>query len=329
MEYVDGVSLDRLLEKNGILPVSIACYIAYRVGEGLLYAHTEGIIHRDIKPSNVMISRKGEVKIMDFGISRSLTVADSITSPGVFIGTPAYASPEQLNGSIVDSRSDIFSFGVMLYEMLTGRTPFEHTPSGAREWRYRNARKFNREIPRFINYLLKNCLKYKPSRRYQSMSEPISVLSKYVEKNDSQGLKNLLVELVDKYFSPDADKTVTLKIKKVGRESYRTNPWQVIKFITVVSAFVLIFAQYHYVKNSVLFRGPAGALMLSVSPWGNVEIKGHYEGKISNTFQIIELPAGEYSVKVENPFCETTVFKVNIKKDITYKKEINLKNCRE
>jgi serine/threonine-protein kinase len=94
------------------------------VAEGLAEAHRLGVIHRDLKPSNIMIDKEGSVRIMDFGIARSLT-AKRITGARVMIGTPEYMSPEQVEGKEVDQRSDIYSLGVILYEMVTGRVPFE------------------------------------------------------------------------------------------------------------------------------------------------------------------------------------------------------------
>lgn len=331
MEYVDGIPLSILIEKIKILPIPVACYIALKVGDGLAYAHREGIIHRDIKPSNVMISKKGDVKIMDFGISRSITLADSLTSPGIFIGTPAYASPEQLEGSVVDNRTDIFAFGAMFFEMLTGRAPFKsgEQANGKKRWKFVNSRRFNREIPRFLNKLLKNCLRYNPEKRYRSIEEPIQILSAYIAKKIKGDPKVMLINLLDKYLFCDSDKTVTLKVSEKQEMIPNNIHWQVLKFIFVVAAFTAISVQYHYVKDSRIFTGPTGILRISVTPWGNVRIKNYFEGRISDLDQEISLPVGEYSVRVENPFCEPVLWNVKIRKDITFEKRIELKNCRQ
>jgi serine/threonine protein kinase len=335
MEYVDGVPLSHLMEKVKILPISVACYITLKVSEGLAYAHNEGIIHRDIKPSNVMISKKGDVKIMDFGISRSLD--DSLTSPGIFIGTPAYASPEQLEGSVVDNRTDIFSFGAMFFEMLTGRVPFksDETKNVKKRWKYVNSRRFNKDIPRFINRLLKKCLQRDPSKRYSNIEEPMGILFDYVSKKIKGDPRNILINLLEEYGFGEKDKTVSLPALSSGRkvsvaEEKVANQviWRVLKFLFVVSAFAIIFIQYHYVKESQLFSGPKGSLRISVVPWGDVIIKNYFEGRISDVYQEIFLPVGEYSVRVENPFCEPYVWNVKIKKDITFEKKIDLKNCK-
>ncbi len=326
MEYVDGIPLSRLMENVKIIPLRVACYIALKVAEGLAYAHSEGIVHRDIKPSNVMISRKGDVKIMDFGISRSLD--DSLTSPGVFIGTPAYASPEQLEGAVVDNRTDIFAFGAMFFEMLTGKVPFDSQRSGDRRWKFTNPRRFNRDIPRFIVRLIKNCLKYDPSKRYRSIQEPIDIISTFISKNIKGNPKDLLINFLEEYGFGERDKTVSLKVPAREEEISKQIIWTVLKFIFVVGALVFIFVQYHYIKDSEIFQGPGGVLRISVIPWGNVTIKNYFEGKVSDLNQDIPLPVGEHLIRVENPFCEPYEWMVKINKDITYEKKIELKNCK-
>jgi serine/threonine protein kinase/Tfp pilus assembly protein PilF len=124
MEYVRGEDLKSFIRRSGRLTVDKAITIAGQVCEGLAEAHRQGIVHRDLKPQNVMIDRDGNARIMDFGIARSLT-GKGITGEGTFIGTPEYMSPEQVEGRDIDQRSDIYSLGIVLYEMLTGRRPFE------------------------------------------------------------------------------------------------------------------------------------------------------------------------------------------------------------
>src|SRR5512136_1540413 len=123
MEYVRGEDLKQLIRKVGRLSPGQAIAIARQVCDGLEEAHKLGVIHRDLKPQNIMIDEEGRARIMDFGIARSLA-GKSITGAGVLIGTPEYMSPEQVEGKDVDQRSDIYSLGVILYEMLTGRVPF-------------------------------------------------------------------------------------------------------------------------------------------------------------------------------------------------------------
>jgi len=123
MEYVSGIDLFDLLEKRNPLPLDVAVIIALKVARALDYAHFRGLVHRDVKPANIMVSRQGEVKLMDFGIARDDTMRD-LTETGTGLGTPSYMSPEQILGDKLDFRSDVFSLGIVLYQMLTGKKPF-------------------------------------------------------------------------------------------------------------------------------------------------------------------------------------------------------------
>ena len=122
MEFIEGQTLTAWMKK-GRLSVPQIKHVIYNAGLGLAYAHDNGVFHRDVKPDNIMISKAGVVKVMDFGIARVMD--SSLTKTGSVIGTPAYMSPEQVNGHKIDGRSDIFSLGVILYELLTGRKPFK------------------------------------------------------------------------------------------------------------------------------------------------------------------------------------------------------------
>src|ERR1700736_1764414 len=137
MQLVEGLPLDRLIPQDG-LPVEQIVDIARALGDALAAAHEKGIVHRDLKPANVMVSNEGRVKVLDFGLAKDVRgsnlgdatlTSDSRTQVGVVMGTPAYMSPEQTSGRPLDHRTDIFSLGVVLHEMATGRRPFEGTSS--------------------------------------------------------------------------------------------------------------------------------------------------------------------------------------------------------
>lgn len=175
MEYVDGTNLAEVIEKSGALPVDVGIMIAIQVCSALDYAHMRGLVHRDIKPSNIMIKRNGEVKLMDFGIAHTKHL-DALTLPGTLIGTPAYMSPEQIIGQPLDVRSDIFSFGIVLYEMLTGAKPFTDEDTRAVTAKimkddYPSPRRINSDIPRRVQCIIRKCLRKKPKRRFGSMLE--------------------------------------------------------------------------------------------------------------------------------------------------------------
>jgi serine/threonine protein kinase len=173
MEYVDGINLADVIEKAGALPIDVGVMIALQLCSALNYAHMRGLIHRDIKPSNIMIKRNGEVKLMDFGIAHTRNL-DSLTMPGTLIGTPSYMSPEQILGQQLDVRSDIFSFGIVLYEMFTGSKPFADDETRAvsakiLKDKFLAPRRMNKGIPRSLQWIIKKCLRKKQQRRYESM----------------------------------------------------------------------------------------------------------------------------------------------------------------
>ena len=185
MEYVRGEDLRRLIRKMGILSPGQAIPIARQVCEGLAEAHKLGIVHRDLKPGNIMIDEEGNARIMDFGIARSLS-SKGITDAGVMIGTPEYMSPEQVEGKEVDARADIYSLGIILYEMLTGRVPFEgDTPFTVgvkhKSESPRNPRELNPLIPEDLSLLILRCLEKDKERRYQRNGDIICDLDK-IEK---------------------------------------------------------------------------------------------------------------------------------------------------
>jgi len=122
MELLDGSDLTRYCEKEHLLPAGEVVKIISSVAQALDYAHCSGVVHRDIKPANIMVLTNGEVKVTDFGIARVMT--SSSTKTGAVMGTPSYMSPEQIVGQHVDGRSDLFSLGVVFYELLTGAKPF-------------------------------------------------------------------------------------------------------------------------------------------------------------------------------------------------------------
>ena len=172
MEYVRGEDLRQLIRKVGRLSPGQTIAIARQVCAGLEEAHKLGVVHRDLKPQNIMLDEDGGARIMDFGIARSLT-GKSTTGAGVLIGTPEYMSPEQVEGKDVDQRSDIYSLGIILYEMVTGRRPFDgETPlSIAHKQRYEapeDPRKVNSQVPDGLARIILKCLEKEKAARYES-----------------------------------------------------------------------------------------------------------------------------------------------------------------
>jgi eukaryotic-like serine/threonine-protein kinase len=123
-EYVDGENLKALIERSGALPVETAVSLAHQIARALAFAHDEGLVHRDVKPQNVLLNGDGRAKVTDFGIARSLDVQHGMTQTGTVLGTSDYIAPEQAQGQTISAQTDVYSLGVVLYELLTGDVPF-------------------------------------------------------------------------------------------------------------------------------------------------------------------------------------------------------------
>lgn len=182
MEYVSGEDLKSFIRRAAPLSIGKSISIAQQVAEGLEEAHRLGVVHRDLKPQNIMIDKDGNARIMDFGIARSLKVK-GITGAGVMIGTPEYISPEQAETKEVDQRSDIYSLGVILYEMLTGRVPFEGETPLCVAMKHKSEiptdpMKLNSQIPENLSRLILRCMEKEKEKRYQSAEEVLDELTK-------------------------------------------------------------------------------------------------------------------------------------------------------
>ncbi len=180
MEYVPGEDLKSFIKRSRQLTINTSVSLSIQICEGLAEAHKLGVIHRDLKPSNIMIDNEGSARIMDFGIAQSLKTK-GVTQVGVMIGTPDYMSPEQAEGKEVDHRSDIYSFGLILYEMVTGSLPFEGDTPLSIAMKHKseapqNPRELNPQIPENLSELILKCLEKQKGDRYQSAKEILSVL---------------------------------------------------------------------------------------------------------------------------------------------------------
>jgi HAMP domain-containing protein/predicted Ser/Thr protein kinase len=173
MEFVRGYTLNELLDEAQGRQVAprVAMGIARQISRGLQAAHEQGIIHRDIKPGNVLIDHKGEVKLMDFGIARMAEAPEAMTQAGLIVGTPHYMSPEQVQGKALDPRSDVYSMGVMIYEMVVGRRPFESTSLTGVLTAHITEKpippiEVRPEVSREVNAIILRCLEKDPKARY-------------------------------------------------------------------------------------------------------------------------------------------------------------------
>lgn len=187
MEYVHGITLKNYMKKKVTLSVSeILCYTE-QILEALEYAGSKGIVHRDIKPQNVMLLKSGFIKVTDFGIAK-LPTSETITLPDKAIGTVYYISPEQAKGGKIDVRSDIYSLGIMMYEMATGKLPFvSESPVSVAMMQINQApvtpRKLNPEIPVGLEQIINIAIKKDPRDRFQSAAQMLSYINKF-KRND-------------------------------------------------------------------------------------------------------------------------------------------------
>lgn len=255
MEYVAGESLSGMIKMMGQMSPGQAVFIAKQICEGLFEAHRLGIVHRDLKPGNIMIDREGHVRIMDFGIARSLE-AKGITKAGMMIGTPDYMSPEQVEGREANPRSDIYSLGVILYEMMTGRLPFEGETALSIALKHKtdkppDPRKFNAEISDDFNRVISKCLEKDGEKRYRTAAELLSDLE-LIEKGITTGERAVPQR--------KSIKTVVLKRK--------------ISMIWVVMAAVVVLVALAVISNYYLQKeGPPSlseSKMLVVLPFENL-----------------------------------------------------------
>lgn len=322
MEYVQGIDLYDLLEKCGRLPYDVAAIVAMQVARALDYVHYRGIVHRDIKPANVMISRQGGVKVMDFGIARDTSFGD-ITEAGTGIGTPAYMSPEQVLGDKLDPRSDLFSLGVVLYQMVTGKKPFVEDEKRSAMHKIRlekhvGACRLNPEIPRELERIIDKCLEKQPRDRWRSAQHMVMALerflAKHVEINHHARLvlflrsQNVITELeAEEYLNPQAlgvDKGGVL-VNMQARHAVRSG---VVAHTVTLSVLLLFLGLIHvaplgatpHSQNTGVTSAKepgSGRLQVNVIPWGSVQLDGK-EIAMTPIANPVPLREGSYTLRI-------------------------------
>lgn len=319
MEYVQGIDLYDLLDKCGRLPFDVAAIIAMQVARALDYVHYRGIVHRDIKPANVMISRQGGTKVMDFGIARDTSFGD-LTEAGTGIGTPAYMSPEQVLGDKLDARSDIFSLGVMLYQMVTGKKPFVEDERRSAMHKIRlekhvKARKLNPDIPRELERIIDRCLEKQPRDRWRSAQHMVMALerflAKHVEMNHHARLvlfirsQNVITELeAEEYLNPAAlgGGGVLQQPNMQARHVVRAG---LVAHAITLGVLLLMLGLIHVAPlgatpaHVAVREAGRGYLRVNVRPWANITIDGARYGA-TPLARPIELKEGNHVIRLEH-----------------------------
>src|SRR3954454_1244904 len=173
-EYVDGANLKALVDRSGSMPIETAVSLAHQIARALAFAHEHGLVHRDVKPQNVLLNGDGRAKVTDFGIARSLDVKHGMTQTGTVLGTSDYIAPEQAQGQQVSAQTDVYSLGVVLYELLTGEVPFPGENFVAVAMRHINeeppsARERRADVPLRLDAALQRAMAKQPGDRFPSM----------------------------------------------------------------------------------------------------------------------------------------------------------------
>jgi len=333
MEYVQGIDLYDLLEKCGRLPYDVAAIIAMQVARALDYVHYRGIVHRDIKPANVMLSRQGGTKVMDFGIARDTSFGD-LTEAGTGIGTPAYMSPEQVLGDKLDARSDIFSLGVMLYQMVTGKKPFVEDERRSAMHKIRlekhvRARKLNPDIPRELERVIDRCLEKQPRDRWRSAQHMVMALerflAKHVEMNHHARLvlfiraQNVITELeAEEYLNPAALGAGGSALQQPNMQARHVVRVGLVAHAITLGVLLLMLGLIHVAPlgatpahSGVGREAGRGFLRINALPWAKITIDGTPYGA-TPIARPIELKEGTHVVRFEHDWYQAVERTVEI-----------------
>lgn len=306
MEYIDGIDLRNILEIESPLPCIQAARVVHEIAQGLEYAHYKKIIHRDIKPSNVLLSKEGDIKIIDFGVAKS-EVPSQLTSTGIIIGTPSYMSPEYANGQGLTTQSDIYSLGVVLFELLTGFKPFVAAGNSElivaiSKGKYKKPRKYNKNIPLRLQRIVARAMHVNTRKRYKTMSEFIRVLERFL-KNEAQSdikeeLKNYFKEVDKKIHQKKYDSPIQRSRSSENLQS----PFQKWRKTLVFIFSFLIFVSggyfgFLYLQNSYFAKLQ---LRVNIKKAVTVYIDGELAGRTENgLFYKTFIPPGKKNIVID------------------------------
>ncbi len=249
MEYIDGYSLADIIEKQAPLEPLLAAGIAREVCQALVCAHKNGIIHRDIKPKNILISKEGVVKLTDFGVARDIEAPD-LTTTGAIIGTPFYMSPEQAGGGKAGFQSDIFSLGVVLYEMVTGKKPFvaeENQGIIAKICRgqYRSPFWLDPHHSWRLSRIINKAMKRNPGSRFKSAEEMLRALNRFLGWKGQALIEDNIRGIIKK-IELQKDVTTVVKEKKKRKKKQKPSIGLHILIVILLILIIMLFLTYFY-----------------------------------------------------------------------------------
>ena len=278
MEYVEGVDLYDLLAEAKRLPADVAALVARGVSEGLEHAHSRGIIHRDIKPSNIIVSKKGEIKIMDFGIARDPGKSD-LTRAGLAVGTPAYMAPEQIRGDTIDFRTDMFAVGIVLYEMLAGSKPWVEEEGRSITIKVldepmRPLLAVAPDVPPALLSIVERCLNKRPDQRFASTHQLTVALDEFIQRGVTvEPRSRLLIFLSNRGYISQAEAASSVTADQLAGAAVRRRDVGIplppmgllLRPVIMAHAVVLALVLLMYVLSSVTgaeYRRPTPTLTL-------------------------------------------------------------------
>jgi serine/threonine-protein kinase len=249
MEFVDGKTLKNVIKEENPIPVDRVLKIFSRVLEGIAYAHSRGVVHRDIKPSNIFLTKDQRIKIGDFGIAKVKGI-EGLTKMGASLGSPLYSSPEQLLGKKTDGRTDVYSLGITLYEMLTGQLPFKPSDDSeykiikeVMEFKPQKPSELDKRIPAAIDTIVKKSLEKSPGDRFQSVKEFQQEIKKFMSPvTPVPGKKESIKKKTKEKIKPMGKKVAVTKGLKDEPERKRILAFALVLSIILVSIVIFLIS---------------------------------------------------------------------------------------
>ncbi len=306
MELIQGKTLKQIIAESGILPWKWSVNIAIQIASALEAAHKNNIVHRDIKPHNIIITEDGVAKVTDFGIAKAVSNS-TITAFGTTIGSVHYFSPEHARGGYTDAKSDLYSLGIVMYEMLTGRVPFDADTPVSIALKHMQEKpvepiKLNPSIPLAVNQIIMKAMRKDPNERYQSATEMLRDLNAALKNPEGNFVENENIDMNRTQVMGTITDDMLEKNKKVEEHKKQSKLKQYfekhpkMKIVMLVAIFILVFVVTLFVTK---FAMDAGTIK-------NVEIpelvgltEDEVKEKLKGTKFTYEIEAEEYNSEVE------------------------------